>query len=1117
MSVTRLFIMRPVATSLMALAFLVAGFFGYRAMPISDLPNISVPVIYVLVTQPGATPQEIAATVTTPLERHLGTIAGLTDIQSDSQTGQAFVLLFFDDSRNIDGAARDVEAALQAARADLPTTLRDPPQYYKANPSDNPIILAALTSDTRPLTTLRDLAETRLRQTLSQVKGVGWVELVGAQSPSVRVDINPYKAFQYGIGFEDIRSALASANANTPKGVIEQNGVRYTLATNDQAREAQQYRDLVIAYRNQRAVRLTDLANISDGPQSTKHMAWLNDHQAVLVIIRPQPGANVIRITDDIKAREAQLRAALPADVKLTIASDRSITIRAALADTQLTLIIAIVLVVLVVLTFLRTWRATLIPAITVPISLAGALIFMHQMGFTLDTLSLMALTIATGFVVDDAIVVVENIARHMEEGMPRLAASLRGADEIGFTIVSITISLVAVFLPLLLLSGTAGKVFFEFAMTLALAVTVSMVLALSLTPMMCALFLEVHSEQHTRPLGPIGRLAHRFFDLVEHTLERVIRVYVRSLDVVLRWRIIALLSLPLSFAATIGMILVMPKTILPAQDIALIQGMVTGDESISFEAMEAKTREAMSAMQAVPGVESALALVGEDSPNQGQIFGVLTDKRTRSLTTDQIVAAVSKRMVDLAGVKISVSNAGDINGGGSRQKEGAYNYALQSDDADAINHWVPRLVDALKTGTSLMDVTTHISDAAVAASVSIRRDTAARYQLTPQLISNALYDAYGERTASTISTPLTTYYVVMQLAEQFRRDPEGLKSTWISVAGGTAGGGTASNTVRVNLPNSQSGTSSSSGGTTSSQSSSTSTLSQQSFRNQIANRLAGGAGASNGSAVSSSAETMIPLSTVADLQYTPTALTVSHKGGLLSGGISFNLRPGKSLGDATADIDAAMTRLHVPSSIQGGFSGQAADFKKALINEALVIVAAIATMYVTLGILYESYIHPLTILSTLPSAAVGAILGLWVCGQQFSLIAMIGVILLIGIVKKNAILLIDFALHAERTLGLTPEQAIREACVTRFRPILMTTLAAAFGALPLVLGNGYGAELRRPLGIAVVGGLAMSQLLTLYTTPVVYLLMDRMSKATSRRVGRLFAPRRAGVVEGAD
>nr|WP_269142556.1 efflux RND transporter permease subunit [Acetobacter garciniae] len=1085
-----MFIMRPVGTTLMALAFMVAGLFAYRTMPVADLPNISVPVIYIIATQPGSSPQQLASAVTTPLERRLGSIAGVTSMRSTTTDSSVFILLFFDNARDINGAARDVEAGLRAARADMPTTLLMPPQYYKANPADSPVMVAALTSPLRPPYVLRDLAETQLKPQLAGVKGVGWVEVVGSDKPAVQVEMNPHLLYHFGIGFEDIRSALASANANTPKGFIDSGGQRMVLQTNDQARTPEQYRNLVIAYRDNRPVRLASVAQVRTGPQNERKAGWLNDKPAVLAIIRAQPGSNVIEVTDAIRARAAQLRNTLPADVSFTLVSDRSISIRGALADTQETLLVSVLLVVVVVLAFLRSWRSTFIPAVTVPVSLAGSVAIMGMMGFSLDTLSLLALTIATGFVVDDAIVVVENIARHMEGGMDRMEATLLGAREITFTILSITISLIAVFLPMLLMGGVPGKVFFEFAMTLSIAVSLSFFLAISLTPMMCARLLSVHAHHDAPPTpstNPFVRAAHWLADGTDWLLARAVTIYARTLDWSLRRPWLMVTSLPLSVTATIGLLVIMPKEVLPAEDIALVQGALRTDQTTSFSVMAHKTRAVIQAAMTDPDVADVIGFTGEETANEAEIFAQLKDKADRTATPESIAARIGQRVSGIAGLDVSLSNAGDINGGGQRQHEGTYSYVFTSDRDGEIETWVPRITEALRTSPVLSGVSSHLSGGSTALHVQIARDMAARFLITPQLIGNSVYDAYGQRVASTISTPFTTYYVTMSVALPFRDTPQALQTLRVSTAGGTASGAAASNTIRV-----RDGTQTST--------SSVASLNEQSFRNATANRLAGGGnGASNGSAVSASTETMVPLSTLVHLATTPAPLEVSHEDGSISAAISFDLAKGAALGDAERAITQALADLHAPESIRGKFSGEAGDLHKDLVNELLVFVLAIVTMYVTLGMLYESYVQPLTILSTLPSAAVGAIFTLWLCGQAFSLISMIAVILLVGIVKKNAILMVDFALDVERGQNLSPTQAIRSACLTRFRPILMTTLAAAFGAAPIIFGRGYGAELRLPLGIAILGGLATSQLLTLYSTPAVYVLMHRLSARTRR------------------
>lgn len=1074
MNLIRLFVMRPVGTTLLAVALVIAGILGYFSLPVADLPNVDFPVIMVMANQPGGSPSEIASTVAAPLERHLGAISGVTEMTSESTVNQTRITLQFDLSRDINGAARDVESALQGARQDLPSTLRTNPTYDKANSNGPPVVAMTLTSDTRTPQELYEFASNVLTQQLSQVEGVGEVEIRGSSLPAVRVELNPLRLFRYGIGFEDVRAALASANAHTPKGFIDSHGTRLMLSTNDQASKAEDYRGLVIAYRNNQPVRLTDVADVNDSVEDLRQTGFHNGQRAIICTVFTQGGANVIKTVDGIRSRLPILQSALPGNTHLNVMIDRSKTIRASLNDTKQTLIIAVVLVVIVVLLFLRSFSAILIPAVVVPVSIIGTFGAMALMGYQLDNMSLMALTISTGFVVDDAIVVLENITRYMETGHERVEASILGASEVAFTVLSITVSLVVVFAPIMFMGGVAGRLFHEFAMVMVITLTISLVLSLSLTPMLSAMILNVTPANSQTLWGKIG-------SLLEKAIDGIAKGYDRSLGWGLRHPFLIVLSLPATLLLAGILFVKMPKGFFPSEDTGQLMGRLVADQSVSFQSLKALAARAMKVVAADRDVAGVMGGAGGRSANSANMFIALKPKEERKDSLARTVQRLNRAFAHVPGAQLRLMAPGAVRVG-ARSGDASYQYSLEGPSAEELYEWTPKIVAALSRIPLLMNVSSNVEEGGQAIAIAINRDMSSRYSITPQLIANTLYDAFGQRSASVIYGSLNQYHVVMEVAPHYWENPETLKQMWVSASGGTATGGTSSNNLRVRA----------------STTSSTLSQSEQSYLNSVANALAGGKSASSGSAVTTNSEKMVPLGVLGHQRMTNTALTVNHDGLSVATTVSFDLAPGASLGPAVQAVEAAMVKLHVPPTIHGGFAGNAAAFQKSVSDEPLLILAALAAVYIVLGILYESLIHPLTILSTLPSAGVGALLALQVFGQEFSLMAMIGVILLIGIVKKNAIMLIDFALVAQRE-GATALEAIHKASVLRFRPILMTSLAAAFGAVPLVFGNGYGSELRRPLGIAILGGLMVSQLLTLYSTPVVFLYLDRFGKMLGR------------------
>jgi multidrug efflux pump len=1065
------FIARPVATTLLTIGLALAGIVAFIKLPVSPLPKVDYPTIQVSASLPGASPETVATSLTTPLERALGAIAGVTEMTSMSTVGNSRITLQFDLSRSIDGAARDVQAAVNAARMDMPADLPANPQYRKVNPADAPVLVLALTSETLGQGRLYDAASNVLQQSLSQVTGVGQVVLGGSSLPAVRVEINPSSLSKYGVGLESVRAALAAANANSPKGALEVGERRYQLYSNDQARTAVEYRPLIVGWRNGSPVRLSDVAEVIDSVENIRNEGQANGKRSVLVIIYLQPNANVIETVDQIKAVLPELQAALPNDVDLQIVADRTTTIRASLREVEHALIASVILVVLVTFAFLRSVRAGFVAAVAVPVSLIGTFGGMYLLGFSLNNLSLMAMAIAAGFVVDDAIIVLENISRHIEEGVPRVKAALQGASEVGFTVVSMSLSLIAVFLPILLMGGIVGRLFREFAVTLTVAILISMVVSLTTTPMMCAFVLRPHSSA-AKP-GFFFRVSERGFAAIQG-------LYSRSLGVVLRHPLLTMLVFLATVIFNIDLYVTIPKGFFPQQDTGRIIAGIRADQSISFQAMRRKFRQFMTIVREDPDIASVAGFTGGFSTNSGFMFATLKPLGERKLSADQVIARLRPKLAQVTGAQLFMQAVQDIRVGG-RQGNSQYQFSLQSDSLPDLYAWGPKLLEALRKDSSVItDVDSDQAQNGLQVNLTIDRDAAARLGVNTRSISSTLYDAFGQRQVSTIYNALNQYHVVMEVSPEYWENPESLKDIYVSTSGGAISGAQATGAIVSTTPLATGAVDPA-----------------QAVRNLQTNQIAvsGRGSASTGAAVSTTQETMIPLSSVTRYDFGTTPIAVNHQGLFVASTISFNLAPGKTLSDAVAYVNETMRDIGLPSTIHGSFQGTARAFQDSLNNQLLLVLAALAAVYIVLGILYESYIHPLTILSTLPSAGIGALLALKLTGVEFSIIAMIGVLLLVGIVKKNAIMMIDVALERERNEGLEPREAIHQAATLRFRPILMTTMAAILGALPLALGFGDGAELRQPLGISIIGGLFVSQILTLYTTPVIYLYLDRFRR----------------------
>jgi len=1068
------FVKRPIATVLLTIGIALAGIGAFFVLPVSPLPQVDYPTISVSASLPGASPETMATSVATPLERRLGVISGVNEMTSSSGTGSARINLQFDLNRKIDSAAREVQAAIAAARVDLPATLRSNPTYRKANPSDAPVIILALTSKTRTPGQIYDAVSNLVQQKVAQVKGVGDVELGGGSLPAVRVELLPYQLNHYAVSMEDVRAAIQATNANRPKGAISGDARSLQIysgaSTASGGRSAADYRSLVVAWRDGAAIRLDDVAEVVDGVENTNTLGLFNGDPAVIVLITRQPGANVIATVDGVRALLPQLQAQLPGDIKLQVASDSTNSIRSSLHEIEFTLILSIVLVVLVVSAFLRSVRATIIPAVATIVSLLGTFGVMYMLGFSLNNLSLMALTVATGFVVDDAIVVLENTQRHIEAGMDRFKAALLGAREVGFTVLSISLSLVAVFIPLLFMGGQVGRLFREFAVTLSAAVMISLVISLTTTPMMCAWLLK-SGEQH-KPPGAIARWFERGF-------ERMLTVYEHCLDWALSSAALVMAILVFVVGLNVYLFAAAPKGFFPQQDTGQINGGMRADQSISFQAMQSKLRQLVDIIKDDPAVATVVGFTGGGRAGGGFMFIDLKPASQRTDKGQAVIARLRPQLAKVTGISLFLNPVQDLRMGG-RSSNSTYQYTLISDNQADLKKWAAKLADQMKLQPALIDVDTDQAENGVETYVSIDKDRATQLGVQVRDIDNALYNSFGQRQVATIYDELNQYHVIMEVAPRYAQSPEALRSVYVPASNAAAVAATA-----------------------------TATTATTSAVAATASNTTAARDPSSGSALSTTLAHMVPLSSFSSFAESSTATSINHQGGELATTVSFNLADGYPLSDGQAAVAQAESEIGMPVNVRGSFQGSAKSAQDSNKEQPLLILAAIVVIYIVLGILYESLIHPVTVLSTLPSAGVGAVLALLLFRMEFSIIALIGVFLLIGIVKKNAILIIDFALEAERSRGLTAVEAVREACLLRFRPILMTTLAAALGALPLAIGFGEGSELRQPLGVAIIGGLIASQLLTLLTTPVVYILLDKLRtrSADEQQLSRIPGP----------